>query len=121
MLLFVPRTIFGRSADILVCRCAGFPTCGTRRSFQRLSCYRRFADWKVGATADKNVCATSEDRSLLLAQKVTFSDLGVNHAGLGKPQCGLDSCAGQFRVARKQGIPRFALRKLVKFGLALAC
>ena len=77
------RQIFERSADILVCRCAGFPTCGARRQFHRFSCYRRFADWKVGGTADKNVCATSEGRSLLLVQQVRFlpvQSMPIRHA-----------------------------------------
>jgi hypothetical protein len=49
-----------RSADILVCRIAGIPArrmLGWGRNPFRL---RRRADWKVGGTADKNVCATGD-------------------------------------------------------------
>ena len=46
------------SADILVCRFAGCPARRSPGWGRRLFHLRHRADWKVGGTADKNVCAT---------------------------------------------------------------
>ena len=48
-----------RAADILVCGIAGFQTCDA----SELACP---ADWKVGDTADKNVCGTFRRCSVTL-------------------------------------------------------
>ena len=56
-----------RAADILVCGIAGFQTCDA----SELACP---ADWKVGDTADKNVCATIQwDSSSSLRLRVLAS------------------------------------------------
>ena len=61
MLLFAPRAgnDFGRSEDILVCRCADFPVGKASVARQPMELPTRPAGWKTCATADKNVCATS--------------------------------------------------------------
>lgn len=43
-----------------------------------------------------------------------FGDFRTDHAGLGKPQRGLDVGTGQFRVAFEQGVPGFTLCKLAE-------
>jgi len=48
------------SADIPVCRIAGFPTCAVLEASKRVRAFERSADRNVGDTAGSKTCATSQ-------------------------------------------------------------